>query len=203
LNDLKLSKDLGAELFDNLRAGDWFIDYSANRIREYASKEPSIGLAKLADLIEEQFSAVKKLPAGLKPKYVSRVLETIYNQVVKEILSRRILDDFFADSDDLFVKKLSLAIYQMYARIPSVYFKNHKDSMCAGLPHFSTGYMRCWGRDTFIALRGLMVVTGLEDEARDVIMFFAKVYRHGLLPNLHDGGNTTRFNSRDAPWFFL
>jgi len=139
----------------------------------------------------------------LKPKFASRIIETIYHLVLKEVLNRRILDEFMVGSDDEFVQKMALAIYQMYGRVPSVYFKDHKDSMCAGLPHFSTGYVRCWGRDTFIALRGLLIVTGLEAEARDVILFFAKVLRHGLLPNLHDGGGNTRFNSRDAPWFFL
>lgn len=35
LHGLKLSKDMGAELFDNIRSGDWLIDYTVGRIRDY------------------------------------------------------------------------------------------------------------------------------------------------------------------------
>ena len=51
LRGLKISKDMGAELFDNIRKGDWLIDYTVNRIIDYQKQEPTIGLQKLAELL--------------------------------------------------------------------------------------------------------------------------------------------------------
>ena len=103
LNKVKLTKDMGAELFDNIRQGDWYIDYTVERLREYQAQEPTIGLSRVVSWMNEYFTAVKSLPSYLKPKYVSKIMEAVYRQSVKEIMGERILDEFMADSEDSFI----------------------------------------------------------------------------------------------------
>ena len=46
---------MGAELFDNIRSGDWLMDCTVDRLSQYSDVEPTIGLRKLADWMSEYF----------------------------------------------------------------------------------------------------------------------------------------------------
>ena len=103
-------------------------------------------------------------------------------------------------------KDLSSNAIQFYGYVPSTGLEpcnQFSPSISAGLPHFSTHHMRCWGRDIFICLKGLYLDLGLFDIARSHILAFAACLKHGLIPNLLDAGRRPRYNARDATWFFL
>lgn len=61
-----------------------------------------------------------------------------------------------------------------------------------------------WGRDTMIALEGLMLATGRHPEARATLLTFSHYIRDGLLPNLFpEGAREGRYHTVDATlWYF-
>ena len=69
----------------------------------------------------------------------------------------------------------------------------------AGYPWFTD-----WGRDTFIALRGLCIARGRLADARDILLAWAGSVSEGMLPNLFpDHGERPEFNSVDASLWYV
>ena len=72
-------------------------------------------------------------------------------------------------------------------------------TIVAGYPWFTD-----WGRDTFIALRGLCLATGRLDEAGSILFEWAGAVSEGMLPNFFpDGKLAPEFNSVDASLWYL
>jgi predicted glycogen debranching enzyme len=71
-------------------------------------------------------------------------------------------------------------------------------TIVAGYPWFTD-----WGRDTFIALRGLALVTGRLDLAREILLEWADAVSDGMLPNrFPDRGDAPEFNAVDASLWY-
>jgi predicted glycogen debranching enzyme len=72
-------------------------------------------------------------------------------------------------------------------------------TIIAGYPWFGD-----WGRDTFIALRGLCLATGRTAEAREILLEWAGQVSEGMLPNrFADAGDAPEFNSVDAALWYV
>ncbi len=72
-------------------------------------------------------------------------------------------------------------------------------SVVAGYPWFTD-----WGRDTFIALRGLVLAAGRLDVARDILLEWAASVSEGMLPNrFPDRGEAPEFNAVDASLWYV
>jgi predicted glycogen debranching enzyme len=72
-------------------------------------------------------------------------------------------------------------------------------TIIAGYPWFTD-----WGRDTFIAVRGLCLATGRLEDARDILLAWTNVVSDGMLPNrFPDRGERPEFNAVDASLWFI
>jgi len=92
------------------------------------------------------------------------------------------------------VRRFMLAADQFVARRGS-----GGQTIIAGYPWFSD-----WGRDTMIALPGLLLATGRRDVAVEVLRTFARYVSDGMLPNrFPDAGEAPEYNTVDATlWYF-
>jgi predicted glycogen debranching enzyme len=77
--------------------------------------------------------------------------------------------------------------------------RGSQKTVLAGYPWFTE-----WGRDTFIALPGLCLVTGRFEVARDVIEAFAASISQGMVPNwFPETGERPEYNAIDASLWFV
>ena len=72
-------------------------------------------------------------------------------------------------------------------------------TIIAGYPWFTD-----WGRDTFIAIRGLCIATKRLADARDILVEWSSAVSEGMLPNrFADRGEAPEFNSVDASLWYI
>lgn len=223
LTNIAEKNNLGHPFCDNLRNGPWMLNYIINRMKVISKHFPKC--AALYAWLQERLDLVKQLPPSFIPKYFAIVLFNAYHAVKYQgldIATKRLVKADGRSSFQLFYDACLMTTYQTYGSISSAGLFQAKysleltiepqpeipeewrtPSLAAGLPHFATQFMRCWGRDIFIALPGLFLLPGHFDAARSHLISFGSTLRHGLIPNLLDSGAFPRYNARDAAWFWL
>ena len=126
-------------------------------------------------------------PEGIQTNTASEYVAAERNRLL-ELIAQSGLKDSFAQS--LVVSSSHFLCRRQSTGLTTV---------LAGLPWFTD-----WGRDTMIAFTGLTLATRRFDEAREILLTFAKYIHHGLVPNMFpDDGQPPLYNTADASlWYF-
>ncbi|KAH9839825.1 glycoside hydrolase family 13 protein [Rhodofomes roseus] len=193
--------DLGHTLCGHLREGTWALEYVHSRLSKQTDTFPN--LEKPAQWFKVRAERIKEsVPPFLRPKYFAIVISEAY-KVARRMAIEQCSE--FVSAGHSFTQDLALCSIQMHGMVKSASLDPGKPtpSLAAGLPHFTAGWARCWGRDVFISLGGLFLTTGNFTGAKAHILAFASTLKHGLIPNLLDSVRNPRYNSRDSPWWMV
>lgn len=183
LDTVALNNDLGHPLCANLRNGFWVIDFICGRLK--CEEFKNTPLYQFGDFLEQYFQPIRNLPSYLVPSYFELSIRKVYNALLDRTWSLMPAD---VKHGSAFCKSLALASIQFAGIVKSSplpplspnllapllktqiefdgKYRPECVSLAAGLPHFSSGFMRNWGRDTFISLRGLLLLTGRYEETK-------------------------------------
>lgn len=170
--------------------GFWYYDF------EYAL-ERYRGLDAVEDLFSPG-SLTFTLPAGESVSIVASVEDAIPVDQVDdlrdaEIDRRRNRSASLVVEDDFAASLANAADAYVVRRDQDL------STIIAGYPWFSD-----WGRDTFIALPGITLVTGRFDQAAGMLKAFAKACDQGMIPNrFPDHGEIADYNSVDASLWYI
>ena len=202
LRNIVNDNDLGHPLCQNLRDGQWALDYCLGRLDKLSQQKNYPNIKGVAKWLKDRFDAIRIIPSFLLPRAFAMVIQTAYNAAVERSLE--LMSDNIRHGQ-AFVRSLALVSCQVtgYMNNASLWPDKSVPSMAAGLPHFASDWARCWGRDICISARGLLMCTGRYADAKEHILAFGSVLKHGMIPNLLSGGKLPRYNSRDSIWFFL
>ncbi|KAL8698780.1 MAG: hypothetical protein Q9201_006385 [Fulgogasparrea decipioides] len=202
LRDVVRYNKLGHPICNHLREGTWAMDYIVGRLDRISKHKDFSSLSKPAAWLRSRFDAIREIPSFLRPRCFALVIQIAYEAAWARGLELMSED---VQNGQGFVQSLAMVSVQMtgYMNSASLNPFNSVPCMAAGLPHFTSSWARCWGRDIFIALRGLYLATGRYSDAYNHIVAFASVLKHGMIPNLLSDGKLPRYNSRDSVWFFL
>lgn len=74
---IAFNNDLGHPLCNNLREGNWLLDYTVNRLKT----KPTTKL--FAEKLEETFQFVKDIPRYLVPCYFYNIVSYMYKEVTE------------------------------------------------------------------------------------------------------------------------
>jgi len=135
-------------------------------------------------------------------KTLDSVGHTIYDvnaQLTSEIEERaNLLTTFYADHNQVTASDwLNWILLAADAFV--VKGTDTRKSVMAGYFWFET-----WGRDTFISLPGLLLVTGKFEEARKTLLDFMSHCKNGLIPNfIQDRSDDPVYNTVDATLWYV
>ena len=209
LEKTRLDNNLGHPIFENLRRGDWMMEYIVCRLFKYHDLDPQRrqNLLAFALWLQHLFASVSKLPRYLIPAYFDLIISTLYCKALDRcwtLMSSVKSSNFCIVNGSSFLQRLALnsVLFVGHLRsalLPQSFLGDEKClglSLSAGLPHFSVSLFRNWGRDTFISVRGLLLLNNRFIEAKELILGYGSCLRHGLIPNLLGEGKCARYNAR-------
>ena len=155
----------GHPVVRNIADGLWAAENMRARIEGVPALRP---LAK--GFLTELHKSLAELPAHstLRFRVFADAVAALYNAAVGKCFA---VMSPFVRSGSPFVRTLALGSVMFYGRfekaplvcpdlLPPAIAQDFVPSLAAGFDHFCVGYMRSWGRDTTIALPGLLFTTG-------------------------------------------